>query len=156
MTSEVDDGAVAGLSDRARAMLGAARVGHLATAGADGEPHVVPVCFAVADEVVYSVIDEKPKRTQRLRRVRNVEERGRAALVVDHYEEEWSRLGWVMLRGAATVLEPGEEHGRALELLRARYPQYRAMALEDAPVLRLAVERANEWWGGESPGSGSG
>ena len=134
------------LSERGERLLEGARIARLATAGADGEPHVVPVCFGVAGDVVYSVIDEKPKRTRRLRRVRNVEETGRATLVVDHYEEEWERLGWVMLRAGATVLDGGAEHERAIALLRERYPQYREMTLEGAPVLRLAVERVSEWW----------
>lgn len=126
---------------------------HLATAGANGEPHAVPVCYAVDGDRVYSVIDEKPKRTRRLRRVRNIEERGRATLIVDRYDEDWSRLGWVMLRASATIVEPGEEHARALQLLRERYPQYEAMALDDAPLLRLDVDRATEWWAGASGAS---
>lgn len=106
----------------------------------------MPVCFAVSGDLVYSVIDEKPKRTTHLRRVRNIEERGRATLIVDHYEEDWSRLGWVMLRAEATILEGGAEHLAALELLRGRYAQYREMTLDEAPVLRLNVRRVNEWW----------
>lgn len=135
------------LSERGERLLAEARVGRLATAGADGDPHAVPVCFAVSGDLVYSVIDEKPKRTQRLRRVRNIEERGRATLVVDHYEEDWDRLGWVMLRADATILGGGVEHAAAIALLRARYPQYRAMDLDEAPLLRLEVRRASEWWG---------
>ncbi len=135
------------LSERGERLLAEARVGRLATAGADGDPHAVPVCFAVSGDLVYSVIDEKPKRTQRLRRVRNIEERGRATLVVDHYEEDWDRLGGVMLRADARILGGGEEHAAAIALLRDRYPQYRAMDLDEAPLLRLAVTRATEWWG---------
>ena len=108
----------------------------------------MPVCFAVAGNLVYSVIDEKPKRTQRLQRIRNIEEQGRATLVVDHYEDDWSQLGWVMLRANATVLDSGEEHATAIALLRGRYPQYREMQLDGAPLLRLEVRRANEWWAG--------
>ena len=106
----------------------------------------MPVCFAVSGDLVYSVIDEKPKRTQRLRRIRNIEESGRATLIVDHYEEDWEQLGWVMLRAGARILGPGAEHASGVALLRARYPQYREMALEEAPLLRLDVHRAIEWW----------
>jgi PPOX class probable F420-dependent enzyme len=107
---------------------------------------VVPVCFVLSGDLVYSVIDEKPKRTTRLRRVRNIEEHGRATLVVDHYEEDWSRLGWVMLRADASILGGGDEHAGAIRRLRDRYAQYLDMTLDEAPVLRLRVTRVNEWW----------
>ena len=87
------------------------RVGRLATAGADGAPHVVPVVFALVDDDAYVVIDEKPKTTLRLRRLRNIAENPRAALLVDVYDEDWSRLRWAMLRGAASVLAPGPGAG---------------------------------------------
>lgn len=106
----------------------------------------MPVCFAVSSDLIYSVIDEKPKRTTRLRRVRNIEESGRATLIVDHYEDDWTRLGWVMLRAEASILDGGDEYAGALALLRERYAQYRKMNLEGAPLLRLEVRRAQEWW----------
>ena len=124
------------------------RVGRLATAGADGAPHVVPVVFALLDDHAYVVIDEKPKTTLRLRRLRNIAENPRAALLVDVYDEDWSRLRWAMLRGPAAVLEPGPEQAAAVAALRARYPQYAAMALEERPVIRLRVERASVWRAG--------
>lgn len=121
------------------------RVGHLATSDTDAMPHVVPVCFAERDGVVYIVIDEKPKVTTRLRRLRNIEHNPQAALVLDHYSEDWSRLAWVMLRGRADTLEAGDEHRAAIAALREKYPQYREMALDDRPVIRLVPDRVNSW-----------
>lgn len=119
-----------------------ARVGRLATASEDGDPHVIPVCFALDGDTLYSVIDEKPKSGRRLKRLRNIDETGRAALVVDHYDDDWSQLAWVLLRGPAAVV-PVTSH--ALALLRAKYPQYRDMHLEDAEMVRLSVERWAAW-----------
>ena len=121
------------------------RVAYFATADASGRPHVVPVCFAHLDGRFYIAIDEKPKRSLRLKRLRNIEENPSVALVFDRYDDEWSRLGWVMAQGTATVLFDGTEYGRALIALRERYEQYRSMALEQRPVIRVAVERASSW-----------
>src|ERR1043166_961658 len=101
------------LSERQRRFLDRGRVGHLATADAGGAPHLVPVCYAVAIRVdggasLYITIDEKPKRRDRpLKRLRNIIENPRAAFVVDRWDEDWRRLGWVMLRGPAEILENG-------------------------------------------------
>jgi PPOX class probable F420-dependent enzyme len=130
-----------------RTFLKQQRVGHLATVSRGGEPHVVPVCYAVADDTIYTPIDEKPKQPGRtLRRVRNIEETGRAALVVDRYDEDWTQLGWVLLRGRAELLAPGSpEQARAVELLRQRYPQYQAMRLETQSMIALRIERVSVW-----------
>lgn len=137
----------ASLTPEQRAFIEAARVGYLATVDAQGEPSVVPVCYAFDGERFSTPIDEKPKRRDRpLRRVRNIEETGRASLVIDHYDEDWSRLGWVLVRGRAEVVQPGEPgHAEAVALLRARYPQYREMALESAPIIALTPERVRSW-----------
>ena len=89
--------------------VAAARVARLATIDPDGRPHVVPMCFALSGGVLYSAVDRKPKRSRDLRRLRNVRERGWATVLVDHYEEDWSALWWVRLRGRARVLEDGAE-----------------------------------------------
>jgi PPOX class probable F420-dependent enzyme len=130
-----------------RTFLEQQRVGHRATVSRGGEPHVVPVCYAVADDTIYTPIDEKPKQPGRtLRRVRNIEETGRAALVVDRYDEDWTQLGWVLLRGRAELLAPGSpEQARAVELLRQRYPQYQAMRLETQSMIALRIERVSVW-----------
>jgi PPOX class probable F420-dependent enzyme len=129
------------------AFVVAQRVGRLATADAQGNPHVVPVCFAVSGGALYVTIDEKPKRasTRPLKRLRNLMENPSAAFVVDRYDEDWTRLAWVMLRGPTEILSDGAEHDRAQTLLRERYPQYRAMQLKELPVIALRIERVTGW-----------
>jgi len=134
------------LDQAQRRFLDTSRVGHLATADRNGAPHVVPVCYAVAEDTLYVTIDEKPKRRDvPLKRLRNILENPQAAFVVDRYNEDWRRLGWVMLRGPTQILESGPEHDQAQELLRARYPQYRAMNLTGLPVIALRIARAIGW-----------
>ena len=131
-----------------RRFLESCRVAHLATADAAGWPHVVPVCFASVDNSIYIVLDEKPKKIdgRALKRLRNIYENPRAALIADRYDDnDWTRLGWVMLRGPAVVLEPGQEQARAISRLRDRYPQYLDMALDDSPVIVLRIERVVGW-----------
>ncbi|HEX6441364.1 MAG TPA: TIGR03668 family PPOX class F420-dependent oxidoreductase [Stellaceae bacterium] len=134
------------LSEAQRRFLEASRVGRLATADKEGAPHAIPVCFAVIEETLYITIDEKPKRQDRpLKRLRNILENPQAAFVADRWDEDWTRLGWVMLRGRAEIFFDGPEHDRAQALLRERYPQYRAMQLEELPVIALRIERATSW-----------
>jgi PPOX class probable F420-dependent enzyme len=135
------------LPDRERGFLIGQRIGHLATADARGNPHVVPVCFAVADDTLYITIDEKPKRAggRPLKRLRNMMDNPSTAFVADRYDEDWSRLGWVMLRGLAEILIEGPEHDRAQTLLCERYPQYRAMQLAELPVIALRIGRVTSW-----------
>jgi PPOX class probable F420-dependent enzyme len=133
------------LSDRERTFLDQQRVGHLATADAHAAPHVVPVCFAVARDTLYITVDEKPKRGASLKRVRNMLENPAAAFITDRYDEDWSRLGWVMLRGRAEILYAGQEHDAAQSLLRARYAQLAAMQIAALPVIALRIERVTSW-----------
>jgi PPOX class probable F420-dependent enzyme len=126
-------------------LLATARVGHLATASRDGRPHVVPVCFAWVPPVVYSAIDGKPKRTTLLRRVRNISETGRAALVVDRWSEDWKKLMYVLVEGPAVLLDEGAERDEALILLTAKYPQYDDLPLAGNLVIKLLAERTVEW-----------
>ena len=134
------------LSERQRRFLDRSRVGHLATADKAGTPHVIPVCYVVADRSLYITIDEKPKRKDiPLKRVRNILENPQAAFVVDRWDEDWTRLGWVMLRGPAEILADGPEHDYAQALLIARYPQYRTMDLAGLPVIALRIARATDW-----------
>lgn len=122
-------------------------VAHLATADRDGVPHVVPVCFALSGASLYIAIDAKPKQgtPTGLRRLRNIRENPNVSVMADRYDDDWSRLGWVMLRGTAEILEGGGEAANAHVLLRARYPQYRGMALEGLPVIAVRIERATSW-----------
>jgi coenzyme F420-0:L-glutamate ligase/coenzyme F420-1:gamma-L-glutamate ligase len=136
------------LDPAARAFLERQRVAHLATADTGGAPHVVPICFTVLGEVLYLSIDEKPKRgdPRDLRRVRNIMENPRAAVVADVYNDaDWSRLGFVMVRGEARVLLDGDEHASALHALRDKYAQYADMALEERPVIAVDVEQVTVW-----------
>lgn len=137
------------LDAAARAFLERERVGRLATADASGAPHIVPVCYALSDGArVHIAIDEKPKRgdPRRLKRLRNIASDPRVMLLVDRYDEDWSRLAWVALRGRAEIVEGGaEEHMAALAALRARYEPYRAMNLEALPVIAIQVRSAASW-----------
>ena len=134
------------LSDCERRFLDSRMVGHLATADRRAAPHVVPVCFAIVDDALYITIDEKPKRTAApLKRLRNIAENPAVAVVVDRYDADWRRLGWVMLRGPAEVLTGGAEHARAQALLRARYPQLGAMDIAALPVIAVRVRRVTSW-----------
>jgi PPOX class probable F420-dependent enzyme len=123
------------------------RVAHLATADAEARPHVVPVCFVHLDGCVYVVIDEKPKQPLRLKRLRNIDENPQVTLVFDRYDEDWSRLAWVMAHGTAYVLDGGREHERALVELREKYTQYREMALDEQPMIKVTVDRVSSWGG---------
>lgn len=133
------------LSPEIAAFIERQRVGRFATVDAAGMPHVVPVCFTLLNGRCYIAIDEKPKRTARLQRLKNIEGNSQVALVLDEYSEDWSRLAWVMIRGQAEILEHSTDHPVALTALRAKYPQYRAMTLEDRPVIRITPERVNAW-----------
>lgn len=141
---------MSGWTSEARSFLEAHRVGHLATTGADGEPHVIPICYAVDAAGVLFVADAKPKRgpAHALRRLRNLRENPRAAVVVDDYDDDWTRLVYVLVRGRTRFIDAPEEHRAALGLLRVRYSQYRTMALDDAhahPVVHIAAERVVVW-----------
>jgi len=139
------------LTERQRRFLDLARVGHLATADRSGMPHLIPVCYAADNPAtggatLYITVDEKPKRRDiPLKRVRNILENPQAAFVVDRYDEDWNRLGWVMLRGPAEILDEGPEHDRAQALIVARYPQLRQMHIALLPVIALRIARATDW-----------
>lgn len=135
------------LSDRELRFLFTRRVGHLATADSRAVPHVVPVCFTVSDRTLYITIDEKPKRLagNSLKRIRNIEDNPMVAIVVDRYDEDWTLLGWVMLRGRAEILSGGPEHDRAQALLRSRYSQLAAMQIAERPVIAVRLERVTSW-----------
>ncbi|MFL6814116.1 MAG: TIGR03668 family PPOX class F420-dependent oxidoreductase [Bradyrhizobium sp.] len=135
------------LLDHERRFLLTRRVGHLATADSRAIPHVLPVCFTISQGTLYITIDEKPKRVAGpgLKRVRNIERNPMVAVVVDRYDEDWARLGWVMLRGRAEILRTGTEHDRAQELLRSRYRQLAAMQIAERPVIAVRLERVTSW-----------
>ena len=132
--------------DRAQ-WLAAAPTAHLATADASGAPHVIPICYAFDGQALFSVLDQKPKRAQitRLRRVRNIQENPQVSVVVDHYEEDWSRLGYILVMGTANLLFEGLEHDTAVRLLRQKYSQYLAMDLDANPVIKITPQRVVCW-----------
>jgi PPOX class probable F420-dependent enzyme len=129
------------------AFLAHQRIAHLATADGRAVPHVVPVCFAILERTLYVTIDDKPKRVSQvaLKRLRNIAENPVVAVVVDRYDEDWARLGWVMLRGRAEILGEGTEHREAQALLRSRYPQLAAMQIAQYPVIAVRIERVTSW-----------
>ena len=124
------------------------RVAQLATADAEGNPHVIPVCYAFDGERFYTPLDEKPKRVtaSRLRRVRNIETRPEVALVIDQYDDDWSRLGYVLVQGHAEMLPPGDTaRAQVLVQLRERYLQYKTMALEKYAVIAITPQHIVSW-----------
>jgi PPOX class probable F420-dependent enzyme len=136
------------ISPEIRARLEVARIAHLATLDAERRPHVIPICFVWDGSVFYSAIDRKPKRVTptRLARLKNIQETPRVALLVDQYDEDWTRLWYVLVRGEAELVSAPAEHKRAIQRLRAKYPQYDAsMLANDAPVLRITPVRVVAW-----------
>ncbi len=134
------------LTEPQRRFLDARRVAHLATADGRAVPHVMPVCFAVTGGALYITIDRKPKGNPRtLKRLRNIAANPSAALVADRYDDDWTRLGWVMIRGRAEILEGGVEHEQAQQLLRTRYRQYQTMAIGGLPVISIRIEQVTSW-----------
>jgi PPOX class probable F420-dependent enzyme len=134
---------------RVRQFVAGARVAHLATADAEGAPHAVPLCYWFDGERIYFAIDEKPKRDagMALKRMRNIAENPRVAVVIDHYEEDWAQLGYVLIRGRARVVDDQEEYIQALRHLREKYLQYRGMVLtpEKNPIVKIEPERVHAW-----------
>lgn len=136
------------LTDREKAFVLRMRVARLATADEQGRPHVVPICYAFDGTHFYTPLDEKPKRVEgmKLRRVRNIEARHEAALLIDQYDDDWSQLGYLLLHCKAALIIPEDErHTKAIALLRTRYVQYQTMALEQYPVIMLTPERVTAW-----------
>ena len=131
------------LSDRQYAFVMRRRIGHLATADAAAKPQVMPICFAIHEDTLYTALDEKPKRARETKRLKNISENPHVSFVADHYDEEWSRLGWVMLRGRANILEEGEEFERGATLLRKRYVHYASMSLR--PIIAITILQVRSW-----------
>ena len=125
-------------------------VARLGTVSADHRPHVVPVVFAVADDMVYTAVDGKPKSGKPMRRLANIAECPEVSLLVDHYDDDWSSLWWVRAEGTARIHDRIHDHGPevdvALRLLRAKYPQYQTVSL-DGPVIAVTVRRWSSWTG---------
>jgi PPOX class probable F420-dependent enzyme len=127
--------------------LKAARVGHLATSGPDGTPHVVPFVFAVEGRTIYWIVDAKPKRSRELKRVANIRANPDVEVVVDNYQENWRELWWVRAKGVARILEPGKEWERGIRLLTEKYRQYESNA-PPGPVVAIDVVKVVGWEAG--------
>lgn len=132
------------LDEELRRRAQAAPVARLATVDGAGRPRVVPCCFALDGDVVYTAVDHKPKRTSRLARLDDIRGNPAVGLVVDHYEDDWSALWWIRLDGSARVVEDGPEWERGIDLLVAKYRQYQERR-PTGPVIVIAVERARSW-----------
>jgi PPOX class probable F420-dependent enzyme len=135
------------MNDIERQFLVKQFVAHLATADGDGVPHVVPVCFTILENTVYIAIDQKPKSgdPRALKRIQNIAANPSVALIVDHYEDDWQQLAWVMLRGTAEILESGDEREAAHTLLRQRYKQYEGMDFLGLPMIAIRIAHASSW-----------
>jgi len=128
----------------ARALFGSARVARLATVRRDGSPHLVPVCFAVSGDAIYTAVDHKPKSTADLARLRHIAAEPRVALLADRYDDDWSRLWWVRVDGDAKVVESAQERNEALAALAAAYRQY-AERPPEGPVIAVRPRRFRGW-----------
>jgi PPOX class probable F420-dependent enzyme len=136
------------ISPEIQEKLAAARIAHLATLDADLRPHVVPICFIWDGSLFYSAIDQKPKRVAptELARVKNIRRAPQVSLLVDYYDEDWTRLWYVLVHGEAGMVTDPAERTRAIQRLRAKYPQYDArMLADDSPVLRIVPARVTMW-----------
>ncbi len=135
------------LTPDAARFVQSARVAHLASTSAAGQPHVVPVCFALIDGRIYVGLDAKPKSVDplSLRRVRNILQNPRVSFLVDRYSEDWTKLGYVMIAGRAELCSSEDERQAAITALRAKYSQYVVLLPDDAPVIRVIPKRASTW-----------
>jgi PPOX class probable F420-dependent enzyme len=127
--------------------IASARVGRLATADGSGQPLVVPICYAWDGEALVSAIDAKPKRAGELARVRNIRDNPKVSVVIDHYDEDWRRLRWVIIQGIAEVLTAGRDFAKAVDLLVAKYPQYVGMGLsrEQGTMIKVRPGKVLQW-----------
>jgi PPOX class probable F420-dependent enzyme len=130
-----------------RKRLAEARVAHLATVGVGGKPHLVPITFAVDGDAIYFAVDSKPKRTTDLQRVRNIAANPAVSVLVDHYEDDWTKLWWVRVDGSARTVSDLAEAVHAVGLLVGRYPQYRR-SRPTGTVVAISIDRISGWSSG--------
>jgi PPOX class probable F420-dependent enzyme len=135
------------LTRKEKTFVRSGRVAHFATADGKGRPLNVPFCYILAGEKLYSPLDEKPKSTPPLllKRIRNIRENPHVSVVVDRYEEDWTRLAFVIITGKARVLVRGRNHQKAVRDLRKKYPQYRSMAIHDRPIIQITPIHCRSW-----------
>jgi PPOX class probable F420-dependent enzyme len=139
------------IDERIEQFINSHRVAHLATADASGEPLIVPICFAFDGACFFTAIDEKPKAVSAstLGRLQNIRANPRVALLLDDYSEDWTQLAYLLIKGTARIIDPpagaGVEHAAGITLLRARYTQYRSMAIDQNPLIRIEPRRLKFW-----------
>ena len=135
------------ISKKIITFIRAARIAHLATADAGGQPLVIPICFAFDGKEFFSPIDEKPKRLplRRLKRLRNIEENSQVSLVIDRYQEDWRKLAYILVFGKARIILTGRKHQKSVRLLRRRYRQYQSMAIDQRPLIVIRPLRVKAW-----------
>jgi PPOX class probable F420-dependent enzyme len=127
--------------------IGSARVAHLATADAKGQPHVIPICFVFDGRYFYSPIDQKPKRVapRKLKRTTNIRENPNVSLIIDRYEEDWRKLAYILVFGKAQIVLSGKKYLKAIRLLRQKYPQYQTMAIDERPMIVIKPKKVVGW-----------
>ncbi len=130
-----------------RAFIQRHRVAHLATVGANNQPNVIPICYVYDGRFLFTPIDAKPKQRapSELQRVKNIRTNPYVDVVIDDYNEDWTKLAWVKIRGRARILFRGKEHDRAMALLRRKYSPYRTMKLEQQPIICISIARVTSW-----------
>jgi PPOX class probable F420-dependent enzyme len=138
------------MSGAVKKILKNARVARLATLDDKNQPHIVPICFVYDGKLLYTAVDRKPKRVsrERLVRLRNIRAVPRIALLIDEYDDDWTKLWYVLIRGKAKLIPKSAhaEHASAIRKLKAKYPQYaKGMLADDAPIIRITPERATFW-----------
>ena len=138
------------ISGAVQKILKKARVARLATLDDKNRPHIVPICFVYDGKLLYTAVDRKPKRVprERLARLRNIRAAPRIAFLIDEYDEDWTQLWYILIRGKAKLIPKSahKEHARAIRKLRAKYPQYaQGILADDAPIIRITPERATFW-----------
>ena len=138
------------ISGAVQKILKKARVARLATLDDKNRPHIVPICFVYDGKLFYTAVDRKPKRVtpERLARLRNIRAVPRVALLIDEYDEDWTQLWYILVRGKAKLIPKSghKEHALAIHKLRAKYTQYaQGMLADDAPIIRITPERVAFW-----------
>ena len=143
------------LTGEQRRFITEARTATLGTIAEDGRPRLVPICFVLDRDVLFTPIDEKPKQTtdpRQLARIRDIKRRADVTVLIDRWDEDWSRLAWLRIDGRASLADDPAERTSAVAALRAKYPQYAEHDLEHRPLIRIAIERVRGWGDLSDPG----
>ncbi len=142
------------LTDEQAPFVSEARTATFGTIAEDGRPRLVPICFVLHGDVLFTPIDEKPKAAdpRHLARIRDIERRADVTVLIDRWHEDWSHLAWLRINGLASLTDDAVERASAIAALRAKYPQYAGHDLEHRPLIRIAIERVRSWGDLSDPG----